>query len=287
MAMETDNPVSMVSGKDTPPSDDETASAAGLAANWHFAIVHTMTSTDADADPDATVKGNMKGMMGGTWVMTIAQMLAVMGIFLTTVYKDCVTNDNCAPGLYCNGEILGGSCNFCGSSPPLPMQVDEANGGVLNAGVHPEFIGHNETLVVETCTPPFVSRMGVNGGLDEQWYSPGSVANWCDACHHAETGRILTLTLYVNNQQNYAMMSLFDKMAMYLCAVYIGLKMAHELGEIEVCRMLLRRAGDDVDANWRRLFKGQNFIRRYLFLPALIYVVPIVILALGGAVCLP
>ena len=233
------------------------------------------------------LQGRTGLLMAVSWALAIAQVIAVMGIANTTIYGKCATNEQCVSGKYCypnfgTDDAKGGNCQFCGSAPPLPIQYD-GNGGVLNVAVHPDFVGHNETAVIELCHPPIVPTMGTSGLLTPWPFGARAVENWCDECHHAETQRTSEMTMYTNNKDNYSAMTFVDFMAVWLCAAYVGLKIAEELDEMEACQIVMRRAESDVKGHWRCLYAAQTFVRRYFFLPPLVGTIPLVILGLGSA----
>ena len=149
----------------------------GIEPNWHFALVHCMTQGDSAV----ALQGRTGLLMAVSWALAIAQVIAVMGIANTTIYGKCATNEQCVSGKYCypnfgNDDAKGGNCQFCGSAPPLPIQYD-GNGGVLNVAVHPDFVGHNETAVIELCHPPIVPTMGTSGLLTPWPFGARAVAS--------------------------------------------------------------------------------------------------------------
>jgi hypothetical protein len=79
-----------------------------------------------------------------------------------------------------------------------------------------------------------------------------------------------------------AVMSHMDMIGFTVCSTFIGLQMAKEWFDIELCTLALRDAGDNIDKNWKYVLKAMNFVRRYMFLPSVVAMIPILVVAQGS-----
>ena len=118
--------------------------------------------------------------------------------------------------------------------------------------------------------------------------SNATVASWCEACVRNDgTGDPLTAQSLIDS--NLATMGPFDDVALAFAAFIVAFTVVGELKDIELCSMAVAHAGDKLSKGWRLALGFLLWMRRWVFLPALVTTVPFLVLYKGGdalSVCL-
>jgi hypothetical protein len=240
--------------------------------NWHQSAVHFAALPPEDQDAGWSVTT----LLGGI-VIVMAQCVVAVGLFSGTLHPSCESNDQCAQkGVYCD---VGGNdrCGFCGFRSPLPTQTDPETGGTLNNPHAEDFTGYNTTLVAEVCGDP-------TDYIAEYWL-PARVASWCESCVSSKStwrSRFDPLTPDSLTATNVAAMGKFDWVALLLAAFIVALTVVGELKDIELVTLAIRYAGDKLSPRWRFALALLGGVRRWVFLPALVIVVPVLVMYKAG-----
>lgn len=238
-------------------------------------------------------------LLGGC-SMVVLQCVTVVAVLLGTSLPTCAVNSHCVSidgGLewFCTGgraEVLVNRCVLCSGAPlahPVagpPPQIDHKTGLVLNDPYDKRYAGrYNLSAVEEYCREP----------------STELAQNWCTACVSlADATPVKSTTEADIRRYHVWAMGLSDWVALVLCTVLVALGVSHELHDIDLCAFVL--------ANHRRLEilldqvprateysaedtrMGQirsaglhlNFVRRWVFLPAVVATVPFLVVMKGG-----
>ena len=112
-----------------------------------------------------------------------------------------------------------------------------------------------------------------------------TVASWCEACVRND-GTVHVVDVVGGNL---AAMGPFDTVALAFASFIIAFTVVGELKDIELCSMAVAHAGDKLSKGWRLALGFLLGMRRWVFLPALVMNVPLLVLIKGGdalSVCL-
>ena len=256
--------------------------AAAQLNSWHLATAMFLSER-----PEQATDFDLPAMMCLGFLMLCLQSIAVMGVFYTSLYPDCGSNADCPRG-WCTGPRTPGQgmsphvCVYCGSMVPLPLQ--ETDTGVLNNRGHVNYEGFNETLAHEVCSSrPITPQTGTDPIFAPITYGVAAVTNWCDACHHAETGSVDSSTGYQYFNLEHSYISFFDSSAIWLCLGYLGLEVAREWRDIMQCQATVAlKDGVARARHWMILFKALMALRKYFFLPSVLVTIPLLIVTQGA-----
>ena len=115
-----------------------------------------------------------------------------------------------------------------------------------------------------------------------------TVASWCVACVRND-GTVDPLTSDSLAAANLAAMGPFDTVALVFASFIVAFTVVGELKDIELCSMAVAHAGDKLSKGWRLALGFLLGMRRWVFLPALVANVPMLVIFKGGdalSVCL-
>eukprot|EP01051_Picozoa_sp_SAG22_P027011 SAG22_NODE_8831_length_627_cov_0.852273_1_plen_153_part_10 len=98
--------------------------------SWHLCVVLVAcTGTE-----NATLRSKLPLLAFLSFLMVAGQMVTVMGLFSAALYADCMTNDDCGAGLWCQtaesfvpetgSKLPAHVCRYCGSALLLRLQRD-------------------------------------------------------------------------------------------------------------------------------------------------------------------
>ena len=257
--------------------------------NWHQVAVFALTSED---ERDAQLRSRATLFFAASWLMVLIQTCCVVGVLTGTYSPSCKSVDQCEQGRYC---MLGvrDRCSTCAEITPLPEQWDDQ--GVLNIGYQdsdgltptPEHVRWNLTLVAEVCAAPS-ARTGTNTGGVLASLTKASVAAWCTRCVTGLSTDTLAVvhvddsTIATVSNLNLAAIGLFDQLALLLSAFVVACTIVGELKDVYICRLAAVRAGHKISGALRFGLSALNFCRCWVFLPALVYCVPTLVMFKGG-----
>lgn len=266
-------------------------------ATVYFAIDESASVEKAPDKPSAS------GMYWIGVLQVILQIVAAAALFYGTATPSCFDGDNCAQGMYCetkrDGLINAGKCFYCGSNQPI-KRVDMQDGTVLNdmrlrdatgkllpyasAADQLAYTGvWNMTLIRGLCMnwpnwphDPNLDRMDL--------LSDEALINWCDRCVHFETEHVDPLSVDRLSMANTMGMRGMDWLALLVTAVVIALSFVGELKDSILCTLAARRGVESglLNENWEWRLWAIASARRYMFLPALLNCVPLLVLLKGG-----
>lgn len=256
--------------------------------NWHSANIFFLVSENQQ---DQYMKKHMLLFTLVAYLMVLFQCLTAVAATAGAAVPSCMVSDQCfQKGMFCNAGL--GRCSYCGSTVPLPLQTD-AVGNTYNHFRDRNFAGYNVSAARDLCTtinsPSFryhsddVAVLGSAATGAEMSFSTGTVSAWCDACFFETTGDLDTLTFTILCQNNVAMMGPFDWASLIFASYVIGLSIAGELRDIEICAKALRDAtGDHLSKAWHVTLLLKAGIRHWVFLPAFLLITPILVALRGG-----
>ena len=144
-------------------------------ANWHQCTIWCLGSPHAE---DAALRQRGPWLYAVSCAMVLLQTATVAGLFMGTVSKSCMTNDDCDRGLFCATGWTG-RCDGCGDRPPFVFEVE---GRVLvSPADDPAFPGWNLTAVNAVCASP-TGHATVSAGGSIIQYDSHTTSSWCAAC---------------------------------------------------------------------------------------------------------
>merc|ERR1712118_330245 len=76
----------------------------------------------------------------------------------------------------------------------------------------------------------------------------------------------------------------YDWVAVVLTAFMVAFSVVAELEDLFLCTIAIARAGEKLSARWRFALTLLCGLRRWVFLPSLVYLVPSLVMILGGDV---
>eukprot|EP01052_Picozoa_sp_SAG31_P008927 SAG31_NODE_459_length_15396_cov_5.092502_5_plen_489_part_00 len=279
--------------------------------NWHQATVFyvcqegmagrakTLEATgQSDLDvPEVPVELDDRERMRGInmyifgVVMVLVQSAVAVGSCVSASLPKCLSNDMCSQkGSYCkfggghspayNAENkFSARCDWCGGwgEPQwsIEMQPDHMPAWDLCRNKDWAAVKANQ------------SYFGMNDRDDdrgEDCMSPPchpdvAIAAWCDACVHPLTGEIDTLVESDLQTRNVNAMALFDWFALGLAALMVALTVSGELKDIRLCTISLKR--NPPSKAWCIALSFLQGMRRWLFLPCLVIVIPFLLVTTG------
>ena len=109
--------------------------------------------------------------------------------------------------------------------------------------------------------------------------------NWCTGCWDEATSTFDTANGEGREKAFVDGMGPFDWCALYLAAALVALTVVAELKDVLLCKFALQHAidaGQDPGKGWRFAYSCHRWVRRWIFIPALIQCVPRLIGTKGG-----
>lgn len=253
--------------------------------NWHQATVHFAATGNAggtNSDDGAKAVGAQRAwslLLGGA-LMVVGQCLAAVGVFVGTINQSCASSDQCQAGSYCH---VGGSnrCLFCGSDAPLP---GTDNGSPTQQAWSLGTSFHNKTLLAAVCAAPAEREPWAGNS-----FPATAVASWCETCVHSIDYTVDQVSFNTLVARNVAAMGPYDWVSLAFAATVVALAAVGELKDIELCEVARHHAGEKIPRNVRTALQLLAALRRWTFLPALVSIVPVLVMVMGGdalSVCL-
>ncbi len=261
-------------------------------ANWHQATTFFMLLREGNEE-DRYLRYILLGV---SFLLVTLQIAASAVVWFGAVLQTCATNNQCSfPGTFCSGRNI---CDYCGDIHPgvPPSQLDE-NGVAWNRGYDPgykllkqggdelvpgatDWSGqYNITTVAHHCATA----------------STKAATSWCAACYHPwameESDRV-DATIFSEDvtQQNVRGMSTLDQLVLLLASGVVGMAVAAEVRDVWLCDLALSRAvasGSEVKSSTLVALSILSWLRRCVFLPALVSVVPWLVICKGASAYLP
>jgi hypothetical protein len=236
-------------------------------------------------------------------LQVILQIAAAGALIYGTAIPSCSDNDMCDQGMFCwtgrHGFGTSGSCFYCGNDTPVRViempdgtrlndeRVHDSTGTVLQLASVDEKLAFtgiwNMTLIRGLCMNwPDWSHDSKLDRMDD--WSDTALVNWCDRCVHFETGHVDPLSLSRLAMANKLGMRFMDWLALLVTAVVIALSFVAELKDNILCAIAAKRgiARGLLSNRWEWALWAVAVARRYMFLPALLNCVPLLILLKGG-----
>lgn len=199
--------------------------------------------------------------------------------------------------------------SFCVST----SETSGTETGTLNLPQADDFIGFNKSYVQAVCqNPQLFSRIDFGQWEDLIDFGQGGyrshpmwdtnygfwnfvhgdmagggdhiIENWCNACVHAETGSVNNILLSVLVNKNLAAIGRADWPALVFTAFVVGLAVAAEMKDTVLCVLACRKeaTGAKLGLFWRVALQTTFLARRWIFLPALVYLPGALTLIKGG-----
>ena len=247
-------------------------------------VAYYMGSEDAE---DAYMRSKAPFLFLAGSMLVVAQAIVAIGLMLGVSRVSCIANDQCSAGRFCGygRQEAAGRCVYCGAVPPYIL-YDHASGETLyqpGDRYHDSGLSLANITVIgaEICSDPTASR---------QTLMPDGITNvpelyvrrWCDQCVSGSTGDVNMETFATWTHESVAAMGNIDWLSVFLASCMMGLTVSGELKDIALVLLQIERAGNNVSRGWRVAVKIVCSIRRYLFLPALIATIPMLVTVVGG-----
>ena len=263
---------------------------------WRPASLHLAAAACSCSCVDAADAVQVRGLLVGGWVMVLLQCVTVLAVLLGTSLPRCAVNSHCSSidgGLewFCTGgdaEILVNRCVLCSGAPlahPVagpPPQLDEKTGLVLNDPYDERFAGRYNLSAVRGYCRRATTELA---------------QNWCSGCVRLGDTPPVKLTTEADIRKHHVWaMGVSDWAALCLCTALVALGVSHELHDIDLCNFVLTATESLLDHGPRttgsteetRAFASRpavlllNFVRRWVFLPAIVATVPFLVVMKGG-----
>jgi hypothetical protein len=258
--------------------------------NLHQCVVFFAAS---DAPDDAGMRARAPLLYLGSLVMVLTQCMATIAVWVGTFFPSCASSAHCGMGTWCRQE----RCAYCGDTVPLLLEVGadcefglnryggqstkaDAACSTRNWARDPNFVGFNQSAVAGLCAAPSGSD-GLGGRGDAEFFPRADVASWCETCVHPIDGVVESMTNSDLIVLNLSAMSILDIFALIFTAFIIACTVVGELKDVELCHIAAQHHAK-LSSNWRLAFSLINLLRRWLFLPFLMMVVPVLLMYLGG-----
>ena len=237
----------------------------GGAPCFHQALVFFAASAKGSKDAEH----RWKALCGST-LMVLGQCMVVVGVAMGSEKPSCSTNDQCQDGMYCT--ITGRQrCDYCGYVPlPNTLQTFDPTTGIT---------GPNATVIEDECAVPTDHiKAGEHG--EGILLSASQIGSWCDSCKRDGTYDKMTDESLISD--NVAAMAPFDWAAVFFTTVVVSFTVVAELKDVTIVNLAIRHADDKLNLGWRMVLASLAGLRRRLFLPALVGVIPTLIVLKGG-----
>lgn len=192
------------------------------------------------------------------------------------VGEDCTWTD-CYDKTWSRGEHPTRDGESCGGDWPTN---EDAACDTYNAPDDPNFAGFNTTAVAMICADPSLAWDANNPSALSPW-TPTNVNSWCETCVQT-TGSVDPLTQIRLMSDNVAAMGFFDWVVLSFATLMVALAMIGELKDIELVAMAVRQADDRLSCGSRLALTFLSGIRRWMFLPTMLMIVPGLVLLQGG-----
>jgi len=182
-----------------------------------------------------------------------------------------------------------GVCTFERNAFGSELTAAHADCTTRNHMGDPNHVGFNRTLVAEVCTMPYTDRVGFIGSVGlKSTFPDTAVASWCEACVRND-GTVDPMTGPGLLRSNIAAMGPFDNVALVFAAFVVAFTVVGELKDIQLCSMAVAHVGGKLSKGWRLALGFLLWMRRWVFLPALVVNAPMLVVWKGGdalSVCL-
>ena len=262
-------------------------------ANFHQSVIYYAASADPE---DADMRAKAPLLYFGSLLMALMQIATTIGVYSGTFHPSCSSSIQCGTGTWCKTD----QCAYCGDSIPLLQEVEgecvyELNryGGestvedaacfTYNNPRDPNYVRFNKTAIAEICGEP-AARMGTSeGGRGEpELYPLADVASWCESCVHPIDGVVDGFTQPSLIVLNIGAMIPLDILALVFTVFFVACTVVGELKDIEMCRVAAVHNSEKLSQGWRFALLFVQCIRRWTFLPFLLFSVPLMLMYKGA-----
>lgn len=248
--------------------------------------------------------------------LVLGQVAVAVAVFQGTNMPSCKTSDQC----YQKGTVCGldiGRCGYCGLAVQglvHPVETDEScltthsidacltmsTADASREFTYPPAAGtsvrrqidsrymfqridrysnietYNLTALAEVCAVPSLSWKVMEGRDTQE-----GVIEFCEVCIRND-GTVDPLTRDSLNAANVDIMGGLDKSALIFAAFVVAFTVVSELKDISLCSLQIKHAGEDMSTAWRLTLTFLGGIRRWAFLPGLVFAIPSLVLFKGG-----
>jgi hypothetical protein len=264
--------------------------------NFHQLTVFAAVQQSLPQDSEVAPRVSFPVALSVSAAIVLLQLGAAIGVLIGTIIKSCSSNDQCPAGSFCRIDH-NNRCGSCGDDNNwLAAQTDPATGMTFN--LRPDrdgFVGYNLTQVDIVCRaglhdadlipalvanqPNYDPSAEQHGSLD---YETAAVIAWCEACVHPVDGEVNPHTGVAAGLANIAAMSPADWVALVVSALVVSLTITGELKDIRLCETAVVQAGGKIGVRTRIALKLLGSLRRRVFLPALLFTIPMLVVNQGG-----
>eukprot|EP01047_Picozoa_sp_COSAG01_P052335 COSAG01_NODE_5495_length_4226_cov_3.635328_2_plen_588_part_00 len=255
-------------------------------ANWHQATTFYMLCGNSDESLRTT--GYV--LAAASFALVTMQMSACAVVFFGAVLQTCATNFQCLrPGTYCSGREM---CDYCGEFHPGVLPVEfTADFHVINRGFDPDYKllkGNGDEI--EVGAKGWTGTYNVTTVANHcATSSTPADTNWCTHCYRpwmAHEADRVDATVFSEDItfHNVNGMSIFDRIVLFLASLVVAMAVTSELRDIFLCEVAVARAQSkcDVGKSTLWLLRVLSWLRRCCFLPALVSVVPWLVVVKGA-----
>ena len=110
---------------------------------------------------------------------------------------------------------------------------------------------------------------------------PLDIANWCGACRTGD--RVAdTLTFDSHFAGQFAVMRLFDGLALFFASWMVALTVVKELRDIRLAHYCVKASEAEIPPGWLRGLAFLGFVRRFVFVPMLVVAAVFLVIFDGG-----
>jgi hypothetical protein len=198
---------------------------------------------------------------------------------------------------YDGGELCREQCQTKAYNPFTEPPTSEESACYNRKAEVANFGGYNLSYTAEICAaaahspswPPAVGGLWVDTkyvAADDEYsgFSREGTLAWCHACVHPVDGSVRELTKNSFVQANLRAMLAFDWITLMLAALVVVVTVVGELKDILLCEIAVRNAElqGTLSAAFRAGLKAQILARHFIFLPAMVAAVPMVVAFKGG-----
>eukprot|EP01052_Picozoa_sp_SAG31_P014035 SAG31_NODE_860_length_11431_cov_8.068920_6_plen_162_part_00 len=116
-------------------------------------------------------------------------------------------------------------------------------------------------------------------------YASKDVEEWCHRCVDPVSGAVDPLSATLLVWDNIEAMAILDIVALVLATIIVALAVVGELKDCMLCTLALRRNSHNessIPKIWQRAMFGLGLLRKFVFLPTLVAVVPTLVWFGGG-----
>ena len=255
-------------------------------ANWHQATTFYMLNGDSDE----SVRAQGFKLFAASVALVTMQLSACAVVFFGAVLQTCATNFQCSrPGTFCSGRTM---CDYCGEyHPGVPPAEFTPDFRVINRGYDPGYKllkGNGDDMQPGATGWTGTYNITTVAHHRATASAPGAV-NWCTACYRpwmAHEADRVDATVFSEDItfHNVSGMSTFDRIVLVLASMVVAMAVNSELRDIFLCEVAVLRAlsKKNVEKTVLWLLSWLCWLRRCCFLPALVSLVPWLVIVKGA-----